>query len=62
MPASKNVPHADFAECYKVGFQLIRGIAVGTPAAPAGPAAPGDTTRFLMGIRQGIKDAGRKLS
>ena len=62
MPASKNMPHADLAEGYKVGSKLIRGISVATPVASAGRAAPGDTRRFLLGIRQGIKDAGGKLS
>lgn len=62
MPISSKVPHDDFAEGFKVGFQLFRGTAIGIPGAPGGPAAPANTTPFLLGIREGIKAAGGKLS
>jgi len=59
---SPNVPHDSFREGFIVGYQLIKGIAVGVPAAPGGPAPHGGTTSFLLGIREGIKAAGGTLS
>lgn len=58
MPASDMIPHDDFAEGFKVGYQLIRGINAAIPGIPKGPATPENTTRFLVGIRVGIKAAG----
>jgi hypothetical protein len=58
---SSRVPHADFREGFTVGFQLVRGTAVAPPAASLEPDAVVDTTRFLLGIRAGIKAAGGKL-
>lgn len=62
MTVSSRVPHADFREGFTVGFQLVRGTAVALPAAPAEPDAIVDTTRFLLGIRAGIRAAGGKLT
>ncbi|WP_456686872.1 hypothetical protein [Bradyrhizobium sp. P5_C11_2] len=62
MHISSRVPHDDFREGFTVGFQLIQGIGVEPPAAPAEPDAVADTTRFLLGVRAGIAAAGGKLT
>ena len=62
MPASDMIPHDDFAEGFKVGYQLIRGINAAVPGVPGAPGTLGNTTRFLLGIRAGIKAAGGTLS
>jgi hypothetical protein len=59
---SGKVPHGDFKEGFVVGYQLIKGTAVGIPGTPGQPGVPGNTTAFLMGIKAGIKAAGGTLS
>ena len=59
--ASSKVPHADFAEGFKVGFQTVQGVNNSLPAVPAEPATPGAMTPFLMGVRAGIKAAKGEL-
>ncbi|NKJ03463.1 hypothetical protein [Rhizobium sp. SG741] len=59
---SNNVPHNDFKEGFIVGYQLLKGTAVGIPGIPGVPGVPGNTTAFLMGIKAGIKAAGGTLT
>jgi hypothetical protein len=59
---SPNVPHDSFREGFAVGYQLIRGISVGVPATPAGPAPHGGTTSYLLGVKAGIRAAGAELN
>jgi hypothetical protein len=58
---SDAVPHDSFREGFIVGYQLIKGIAVGVPVAPAGPAPHGGTTSFLLGVEAGVKAAGGEI-
>lgn len=55
---SDKVPHNNFREGFVIGYQLIHGVAVAIPAAPAGPAPTADTSSFLLGIREGLRQAG----
>jgi hypothetical protein len=57
MTASDRVPHDDFTEGFKVGFQTVQGINNTIPTVPTEPATPGAMTPFLMGGRAGIKAA-----
>lgn len=59
---SSKIPHDDFREGFVVGYQIIKGIAVGVPGAPGAPAPHGNTTSFLEGIKEGIKAAGGSLN
>jgi hypothetical protein len=59
---SSTVPHNDFNAGFVVGYQLIRGTAVGIPGIPGAPGTAGNTTPFLNGIRAGIKAAGGTLN
>lgn len=59
---SDKVPHNDFAEGFKVGYQLIRGINAGMPGIPGQPGTSGNTTPFLEGIKAGIRAAGGSLN
>jgi hypothetical protein len=61
VPKSSAVPHDSFREGFIVGYQLIKGVSVAVPAAPAGPAPHGGTTSFLLGIREGVKAAGGEI-
>jgi hypothetical protein len=58
---SDAVPHASFREGFIVGYQLIRGIRVGVPGAPGGPAPHGGTTSFLLAVEAGVKAAGGEI-
>lgn len=58
---SNKVPHADFAEGFKVGFQTVQGTNNPIPGVPGEPGTPGDMTPFLMGVRAGIKAAQGEL-
>jgi hypothetical protein len=58
---SNKVPHDDFAEGFKVGYQLVRGTNVAIPAIPGQLGAPANTTPFLQGIKAGIQAAGGRL-
>lgn len=55
---SAAIPHDNFREGFIVGYQLIRGVNVGIPGAPGGPGAHGGTSRFLLGVKAGIRAAG----
>jgi hypothetical protein len=59
---SDEVPHNNFDEGYKVGYQLIHGINVTIPGIHGHPGYPGTTTLFLEGIKAGIKAAGGSLA
>lgn len=61
MALSDKIPHDDFHEGFVVGYQLVRGTAVGLPGIPGRPGIPGNTTAFLEGIRAGIRAAGHQL-
>jgi hypothetical protein len=53
--------HSSFREDFIVGYQLIRGISVGVPGAPAGPAPHEGTASFLLGVEGGVKAAGGEI-
>ncbi|MDP4006904.1 hypothetical protein [Methylobacterium sp. NEAU K] len=53
--ASDKVPHDDFSEGFKIGFQTVQGVNNTIPAVPGEPGIPGGMTPFLMGVRAGIK-------
>lgn len=55
--ASDRIPHNDFAEGFKVGFQAVQGTANTIPGIPEEPDAPSNLTPFLMGVRLGIQAA-----
>ena len=59
---SDKVPHDDFKEGFRVGYQLIRGINSGIPGIPGQPGTTGDTTPFLNGIKAGIRAAAGSLN
>ena len=58
---SANIPHDDFREGFIVGFQLILGTNVGVRGAPGGPGVHGATSRFLVGVKAGIRAAGGEI-
>lgn len=54
------VPDGDFNAGFVVGYQAVKGTAVGIPGIPGSPGAPGNMTAFLLGVRKGIETATRK--
>jgi hypothetical protein len=62
MPVSSNVPHDSFREGFVVDYQLVKGIAASVPGSTAGFAPHGGTTKFLEGVKEGIKAAGGQFA
>lgn len=58
---SEAVPHESFREGFIVGYQMIKGVSVGVPGAPAGPAPHAGTSSFLLGVKAGIRAAGGEV-
>lgn len=58
---SDKIPHDDFAEGFKVGYQSVKGATAALPFTPSSPLVPLGMTPFLLGVQAGIKAAGGKM-
>lgn len=55
------ITEGDFAAGFEVGYRAIKGQSTAMPATPAAPATRAGSTRFLEGVRAGLRRAGVTL-
>lgn len=62
MPYQTDVPHADYHAGFFVGFKAAKGDDARLPLAPLPPRVTTlGLTPFLMGVRDGLEQAGVEL-
>jgi hypothetical protein len=61
MTENSKIPHDDFSEGFRVGWQAVYGIEVAVPNIPEPSNTPPGMTPFLAGLRAAVTGAGGKL-